>query len=92
MTVISIATASTTTAASSSTTFVTALTPSSAYSVRVTVLSEAIIGRLFAVAITKTCGGLAWLLKTLKDISAACVDLNGRKVEPLCNVPSSGPV
>lgn len=62
VTVISNATTSTTAATSSaSTTFITALASSATYSVRVTVLSEAIVGRFAAIigaayiAITESC-------------------------------------
>jgi hypothetical protein len=95
MTVISNATTSTTSATSSaSTTFVTALASSATYSVRVTVLSEAIIGRFAAIVaaacitVTESCNVSA----RLKLLMLTCNVLNTSNTRTINDIPSSEPV
>jgi len=95
VTVIAIATTSTAAATSSaSTPIVRALASSAAYSVGVTVLSEAIVGRFAAVvgaaciAVMESCNASA----RLRLLMIACNSLNTNKMRTINDIPSSEPV
>jgi hypothetical protein len=91
--VISIATTSTAATSSASTTIVTTLNSSAAYSVGMTVLSQAIVSRFAAIvdaaciAVTESCNGSA----TCKPSMIACNRLKTSKMKTMNDIPSSEP-